>query len=156
MVVYDVSLFHPSIVQQINRTYGKPFTWVERLRQGGGGSPPMQWNPESAPLHESHPMNSVVAQHETGFKDKRQLMINAELRPKGWLLHLNLANRKFFVLGVEAGQFKQLEWLQQGRPGDPVHLALAFQQPEHRLHLQCNFHHRRRMEAFFKKVAELV
>ncbi len=156
MVAYDLSLFHPRVVQQIDGAYGKPFTWLERFRKGGGGSPPLHWNPETLVLPETHPMQALVCQHETGFKDKRQLIINAELRPKGWLLHLNMANRKFFALGVEAGQFKQLKWLGHGRPGDPVHLVLEFQQPEHRLPLLCNFHHRRRMEVFFEKVKALV
>jgi hypothetical protein len=156
MVAYDLSLFHPRVIQQMNRTYGKPYTWTERIRRGGSGSPPMQWNPEFGSLPETHPMQAIVDQHQTGFKDKRQLIINAELRPKGWLLHLNMANRKFFALGIEAGKFRELQWLQQGKPGEAVHMALEFEQPEHRLHLQCNFHHRRRMEVFFEKVAELV
>ena len=92
--MYDVSLYPPAIMREINLRYGAPFSWRERLFGPAVGSPGMDWMSGPAGISEViEPLGP-------------RIRLNAERRPKGWLLHINGSLRRFYQVGFEPGELE--------------------------------------------------
>lgn len=104
MQLYDVSLYPPATMREINLKYGAPHSWRERLFGPPVGSPGMDWLSGPADIAEIiEPLGP-------------RIRMNAERRPKGWLLHINGSLRRFYQVGFEPGELQS--WTLHDVPGE--------------------------------------
>lgn len=112
MKLYDVSLFPPALLREINQHYGAPVSLKERLFGPPTGSPGMDWI--SGPPEISDIITPLGP----------RIRLNAERRPKGWLLHINGSLRRFYLVGFEPGELQQ--WTFEPMPGERfMHVSIC-------------------------------
>lgn len=104
MKLYDVSLFPPALIREINQHYGPPSSLKERLFGPPTGSPGMDWI--SGPADISEIISPLGP----------RIRLNAERRPKGWLLHINGSLRRFYLVGFDSGELQN--WRFDPIPGE--------------------------------------